>query len=172
MRIAVIGNGGGGKTTLSRRLAQLYSLPLYHVDSIQFQEGFQRRDLAETSAILLKLAEGESWIIDGFGSREVMLDRFEKADKILFVDFPLWRHYFWCLKRQVQSLWSPRTELPEGCNEATLAHTLKLFQVLWKVHRDYRPWFLDQFLKSELENKVTEVCDLKGWEAFWASGFE
>lgn len=35
-RIAIIGNGGGGKTTLARSLAEKYSLPLTHVDSIQY----------------------------------------------------------------------------------------------------------------------------------------
>lgn len=55
-RIAVIGNGGGGKTTISRRLHQIYQLPLTHVDSIQFLAGMIPRNTEETRSILNQLA--------------------------------------------------------------------------------------------------------------------
>jgi adenylate kinase family enzyme len=35
-RVAVFGNTGGGKSTLSRRLAEITHLPLYVLDVIQF----------------------------------------------------------------------------------------------------------------------------------------
>lgn len=71
-RIAIIGNGGGGKTTLAKELAAKYSLPVTHVDSIQYLAGMNVRDPLETTNILNKLAEREHWLIDGFGSFEVM----------------------------------------------------------------------------------------------------
>jgi ATP-dependent protease HslVU (ClpYQ) ATPase subunit len=55
-RIAIIGNGGGGKTTLSRRLNQLHGLPLTHVDSIQFTAGMLARDREVVAAVLDELA--------------------------------------------------------------------------------------------------------------------
>jgi len=42
--------------------------------------------------------------------------RFKLADMIIFVDFPLWRHLFLALKRQVKALWKTREELPQNCS--------------------------------------------------------
>ena len=41
-RIAIIGNAGGGKTTLARTLATSLDLPLVHVDAVQYRPWFQR----------------------------------------------------------------------------------------------------------------------------------
>lgn len=41
-RIAVIGNAGGGKSTLSRLLGDALALPVHHVDSIQYRPGWER----------------------------------------------------------------------------------------------------------------------------------
>jgi hypothetical protein len=79
------------------------------------------------------------------------------------VDFPLWRHYWWCTKRQLSSLWSPRTELPEGCNEATLTYTLKLFKILWRGHTQIKPKLTELFAHPEMAEKVIHVRDLFKW---------
>ena len=169
-RVAVIGNGGGGKTTLSRRLSALHGLPLTHVDSIQFLPGLQRRPEPDTRTKLNAIAAGPAWLIDGFGPWDVMEARFRAADHIVFVDFPLWRHYWWCAKRQLQSLARPRSELPEGCDEATLAHTWKLAKILWRVHRQLRPKFIALFSEPELAPRVRHIRDLMAWNLLYTHG--
>ena len=140
-RVAVIGNGGGGKTTLARGLAAAFDLPIHHVDSIQFQPGWQYTPKHECDAVLDALAASECWIIDGFGSREVIKRRLWRADTVVFVDFHFAVHLWWAAKRQWQSRAEPRSELPEGCPEFTFAYTWKLYRALWEVHWHYRPWF-------------------------------
>lgn len=171
-KIAVIGNGGGGKTTLSRRHHQLYQLPLTHVDSIQYTAGMQTRNIEETRAALNKIADMEKWIIDGFGPLDVMEKRFSIADKIVFVDFPIWRHYWWCTKRQMKSLWSPRQELPENCNEASFSHTVKLYKTLWRVHTKIRPQLLEIFSKENIKERVLTIRNVKEWTSLFKNGFE
>lgn len=171
-RIALIGNGGGGKTTLSRRLQELYGLPLTHVDSIQFKKGMKAKDQEQTRKALLEIESQERWIIDGFGPMDVMKSRFQTADRIVFVDFPLWRHYWWCTKRQVKSIWRPRVELPEGCNEATISHTIRLFKVLWRVEKTILPELREFFTLPEIADKVVKIGNLQDWSHCFENGVE
>ncbi len=93
--MAVIGNAGGGKTTLSRLLGEALELPVRHVDSIQYQSGWLRTPAAECDSRLDEIAAGNRWIIDGFGSNVVIERRLRAADTVVFVDFPLSVHYWW-----------------------------------------------------------------------------
>lgn len=40
-RIAVIGNAGGGKSTLCRKLSKAKNIPLYPIDRIQWKPGWK-----------------------------------------------------------------------------------------------------------------------------------
>jgi adenylate kinase family enzyme len=140
-RIAIIGNAGGGKSTLARKLGPALDLPVTHVDSIQYQSGWQRTDTTECDRILDLAAQADRWVIDGYGSDALIERRIDIADTVVFVDFPLWRHYWWASKRQCAARYGQRSELPEKCPEFSFAHTRKLFAVMWLVHRNYTPWF-------------------------------
>lgn len=165
MKIAVVGNAGGGKTTLSRRLAQKYQLPLIHVDSIQFLPGAQMkiRPYKESIQILSEIQNQAAWIIDGYGPLDILIQRFELADQIVFIDFPIWRHFWWCTKRQIQNIWSRRTELPEGCDEVNWAHTLKLYRGIWSAHKQMRPELLRIFAKEKFRGKMIYIHSLAEW---------
>jgi len=169
-RIAIIGNGGGGKTTLARLLGERHALPVHHVDSIQYLSGMAVRDEEETRAILDELARGDAWVLDGFGPFDVLERRFERATAILFVDFPLWRHTWWCTKRQVAALRRPRAELPEGCSEAGLRATLRLFRILGRVHLRLRPRLLELFARPDLRPRVHRVRTLAQWRRVAEAG--
>lgn len=163
-RLTIIGNAGAGKTTLSRILAARHDLPLTHVDSIQFTAGMNIRAHAESIAILSEIQNQDEWLIDGYGPLDILEKRLELADQIIFIDFPIWRHYWWALKRQIKSLWSPRTELPKNCNDATLRQTVKLFRTIWKVHTKMRPEMLRILSREKLKSKVFIIRELKDWE--------
>lgn len=169
-RIVVVGNAGGGKTTLSRRLAELYQLPLTHVDSIQFIPGMKIRPYPESIQILESLQNQPMWIIDGYGPLDIIEKRFALADRIVFIDFPLWRHYWWGTKRQIQNLWSRREELPEGCDERSWQHTAKLYKSIWNVHKQMRPELLRIFGREQLKGKMVFVRSMKEWRRVWLNG--
>lgn len=171
-KIAVVGNAGGGKTTLSRRLAQLHGLPLTHVDAIQFVPGMKIRAHKESIQMLSEIQNSPAWIIDGYGPLDIIEKRFALADRIVFIDLPLWRHYWWCTKRQIQSLWSPRKELPEGCEEVSIQHTLKIYKTLWKVHTKMRPELLRIFARDKNKNKMIFVRSTRQWKELFNKGVQ
>ena len=91
--------------------------------------------------MLNKIASEKQWIIDGFGSDELIEHRIEIADTVLFLDYPVWRHYWWALKRQFAARKGQRKELPENCPEFNFAYTKKLMEIMWLVHKEHTPWF-------------------------------
>lgn len=170
MKIAVVGNIAGGKSELSRSLARVHGVPLTHVDSLQFLPGMKIRPMDETRNALKAVTEQAHWLIDGYGPLDLIEKRFQAADHVVFVDFPIWRHYWWCTKRQITNLWSRREELPEGCNELTYEHTVKLYKTLWQMHTKMRPELLRIFARDNLKNKMTYVRTLKEWKSLAKQG--
>ena len=162
-RIAILGNAGGGKSTLARRLGRALGLPVTHVDSIQFQSGWRRTPDNVCDRRLDAVAGGDRWIIDGFGNREVIERRVERADTLLLVDFPLWRHYWWASKRQWTARRGQRRELPDNCPEFTLAYTRRLYGVMWEVHREYTPWFRKLAQREENSAKAIVIRNPIEW---------
>lgn len=168
----MIGNAGAGKTTLSRALAEIHGLPLFPVDSIQFLPGMKIRPHKESIEILRGIQAQAQWLVDGYGPLDILQERLAAAERVVFIDFPLWRHYWWCTKRQISVLWSPRSELPQGCQEATWSQTMKLYKTLWQVHTKMRPEMLRILNREELRKKVIFVRSLKSWRRLAREGLD
>ena len=171
MRIAIVGNACAGKTVLSRKLAKIYSLPVVHVDSIQFLAGMKIRSHQESIKILRAAALEENWIIEGYGPLDIIEERFLIADRIILIDLSLRRHYFWALKRQFQNFLSPRVELPEGCRETSLAQSIKLFKSIRIVHKQMRSELLKIFERDHLKPKMIIIRSLRDLKRISKQGF-
>ncbi|MBI1332524.1 MAG: flagellar protein FlaR [Armatimonadetes bacterium] len=141
-RVMVIGNGGGGKTTLSLRLAEAKGLPLTEVDLIQFRPGWERTPADEVRARLDEVHDQDAWLIDGFGPWDSIERRAELADTIIFVDHPIWVHFWWACERQIAAaLGQERVGGPEGCDLREV--TKEMFETLWRVHENLRPMLVE-----------------------------
>ena len=169
-KVALIGNAAGGKTRLSVRLSQQMQIPATHVDSIQFLPGMIIRPLQETRSLLNEIVSEEQWIIDGFGPLDLLEARFQIADRIILVDLPLWRHYWWLFKRQMKTIWRPRPELPLGCRETSLLHVFKLIKTVWRIHYKMRPELLRILGRPDLKPKVIIIQNLKAWNKLFETG--
>ncbi len=169
-KIFVIGNAAAGKTRLCRRLAQLHDLPLIHVDTLQFLPGLMLRPHQETSKILQEIASKDSWIIDGFGPLDSFESRLQMADRIIFLDWPLWKNYWWLARRQVEIIFHPRAELPAGSKELCWSQLKKSVDYIYKVHRQMRPELLRILDREIYRGKVTMIRDNNAWRKIEQSG--
>jgi adenylate kinase family enzyme len=136
-RIAVIGNAGGGKSTLCRKLSKALDVPLYVIDKLQWKPGWIPADLKELLPKHNEIIARETWVIDGWGTEEMLKSRFERADTIILVDHSLWLHYWWSAKRQIKSVFGAYDDGPEGC--PMLPVTWRLVKLIWAIHHQTMP---------------------------------
>ena len=136
-RVAIIGNAGGGKSTLGRMLSHALGIELFSIDLVQWKPGWVRAPLEEIQQQHAAVLARERWIIDGWGPPETIRERFEAADTIVLVDLPLLIHYWWALKRQWMCIFRPRPDGPDRC--PMLPMTWSLLKMIWTIHRYARP---------------------------------
>ena len=106
-KIIIIGPGGAGKSEMSRRLKDILNLPLYHLDNIFWKEDRTHITREEFDIKLNELLSKDRWIIDGDYSRTYET-RIQKADTIIFLDYPL----DVCLKGVESRIGKPREDIP------------------------------------------------------------
>ena len=137
-RVAVIGNAGGGKSTLARAVAAGRSLPYFEVDALQWKPDWTPVDDADFRAAHDRILEEEAWVLDGFGSWEAVEQRLEAADTLILVDLPLWVHFWLAAERQIA--WhrdGVGADRPAG--HASPPPTRDLFEMIWRLDREALP---------------------------------
>ncbi|NLY66996.1 MAG: DNA topology modulation protein [Tissierellia bacterium] len=147
-RIAIIGCGGAGKSTLARKLGEILKLPVYHLDSLFWKAGWVPMPVEEWKLIQEELTSKDEWIIDG-NYRGTMDIRLSKADTIIFLDYPTYICLFRVIKRLIKYYGKTRPDMAEGCNE-----TLDLEFIKWILNfrRNKRP---------DIINKINTYKDRK-----------
>ena len=137
-RVMIIGNSGGGKTTLAHQVAETYDLPLTEIDAIQYQAGWARTAEPELRQAIETVHARDRWLIDGFGPWDQIEARARLADTIIFVDHPIWVHCWWLCERQIAAArGEQRLGGPKDCDLRDV--TKQAFERLWWVHEHLRP---------------------------------
>jgi len=136
-RVVVIGNAGGGKSTLCRAIRQRHGLPYHAIDLVQWKPGWVQASDAAVAAHHDRWLAAGRWIIDGFGPWPTIEERLRQADTVIFVDLPFATHLWWATKRQLKSMIAGRADGPEGC--PMWRATFRLYRMMWQVHRQVRP---------------------------------
>jgi len=115
-RILVIGPGGSGKSTLSRRLGEILGLEVIHLDRYYWSAAWVEMPKDQWSTTVDELVTQQSWIMDGNYSG-TLAKRISASDTIIFLDMPralcLWR----IVKRRLAYQRKSRPDMAEGCPE-------------------------------------------------------
>ena len=161
-RIAVVGSGGAGKSTLSRNLSEILNLPIYHLDNYFWEPGWQMADTNKWLKINNELINEEKWIIDG-NFKSTMSNRLEAADTIIFLDIKrivcllnAWKRYYKYRNKR-------RPDLAKGCFEKI---DFKYYKWIWgypKRSRDNTIKCINMFGK---EKKIIILKSIKEIKQF------
>jgi adenylate kinase family enzyme len=164
-KVAVFGNTGGGKSTLSKRLSEITGLPLYILDKIQFLPGGTEVPKSEYKRNHEEILVTDQWIIDGFGCMETLWQRLEEADTLVYIDLPLYLHGWWVTKRMVMGYFKPPSGWPE--NSPILMSSFVSYRTLWLCHKHLTPKYRDYIKQVQATKSVYHIKTTKDISQFF-----
>jgi len=133
-RVMIIGQPGSGKSTLAGELGNKLHLPVFYIDHIHWQAGWIEREQSEKDRLCAEVHSSYKWIFEG-GNSSTWDERVERADTLIWLDFPLriraWRIFF----RTIRYYGRSRPDLPEGCPEQ---FTLEFIGFIWRTRKKGR----------------------------------
>jgi adenylate kinase family enzyme len=174
-KVAVFGNAGGGKSTLSRRLAEMTGLPLYTLDIIQFRDGRYRPDERDGgklpddafSSVHRDILSRDEWIIDGYGTLPTVWERLAAADTLVYVDLPILLRYWGVTKRLICGLFRNPPGWPE--NSPLWESTLDGYRVVWRCRRLLTPEYRRRVATAASAQQVHHLTSRAAMRAFLQS---
>lgn len=158
-KILALGNAAGGKSRLCRALSKKLNIPMYSLDLILWKPGWILTPDEEYHQKQAELLQHDKWIIEGLAPLKHVEACFQEADTIIFVDLPLYMHYWWATKRQIKCIFTPSIDAPPGC--PMLPVTFKMYRVMWQTHTQLRPKILSLLSKYETTKHVIYIKSAK-----------
>lgn len=131
----IFGRPGSGKSTLALKLHQQLGIPLFHLDKYFYTSKWQERNYDEFIALQKSLVAADQWIIDGNSIRSLSM-RFQRADLVLFLNYPRWV----CYRRVFKRLFTKDANIDdraEGCHETI---RMSLLRYMWNYNERVRPF--------------------------------
>lgn len=153
-KILVLGVSASGKSTFARKLAEKTGLPVIFVDAIMWKQNWKYIGDIETAKRLDEESAKPQWIIEGYIVKEARAFVFERADAIIYLDYPRVVASF----RYIQRWWihrkNPRPEI-EGSPEK---FSWKFLKLVWKKGEAIS---LDGFLVKADQTKILRLTSPK-----------
>ncbi|MEO7963279.1 MAG: hypothetical protein ABIT38_05145 [Gemmatimonadaceae bacterium] len=173
-RISMIGNAGGGKSMLAAAVGRILQLPVFTVDDVQWEPGWQPAPPERVAIAQAQWLARDGWVIDGWGSWELIEQRFAAADTIIFIDFPLSTHMRWVRQRQEEVQRGGRNDwTPPGCDAASAVDRLQ--RTMQYVDSVARPLLQEMLTRSTYASRTVMIRspeELEQWRESLGAGTE
>jgi hypothetical protein len=115
-RILVLGCPGSGKSALSRELARITGLPLFHLDDYYWGENWKRPRPDQWQSSLETLVSKAEWILDG-NHQETLSVRLSRASAVVLLDMPVSLCLYRVARRGVARVLGDTESLPSRIRE-------------------------------------------------------
>jgi adenylate kinase family enzyme len=166
-RVVIIGNSGGGKSTLARRLAARRGLLHAEIDRLLWQPGWVPTPAQVYEAEHARLIAGTDWLIDGLGRQDSIAARLDRATEIILIDMPLWMHFWLAAERQIA--WSALEPHQRPAGLAERPPTEALFRTIAEVDADWMPGIRtaadDAGRRGAVVHRIASVSQLDAFAA-------
>ena len=159
-RICVVGAPGTGKTTLSRKLAEIYNLPVCHLDSFHQLPNWELRDEKERDNMILEETKKDKWILDGTFTN-TLLERVNRADLVIFLDYTSFAALKGVIKRIIKDHGKEKPDMP-GCKEK---FDMSFILYVATYNKQRRNIILDILHKGDKDKLLVfkDVKELNNW---------
>ncbi len=137
-RVLVIGSGGAGKSTFSRRLGARLGLPVIHLDRVYWRPGWVEPPKDEWRRKVEEMCAGDAWVMDGNYSGTLDV-RLEACDTVIFLDLPRTVCIRRIIKRALTYRGATRPDMGDGCREQLNKDFLVFLLWVWNYPRRSRP---------------------------------
>lgn len=166
-RVMVIGNAGGGKSTMCGAVCATHSLPYFAIDKIQWKPNWTMTPPEEFDQSHRALLANDRWLIDGYGPMSSVEERLNSCDTVIFVDHSILVHFWWATKRQFKSFFFGRPDGPDGCPMWRV--TFRLYRMMWRLHREARPKLIDAIYSRSDRVRIIHIKSPAELNAFTAN---
>ena len=164
-RVVVIGNAGGGKSTLARKLAERRGLPHIEIDRLLWQEGWVLTPEDVYARQHQEIIDRDEWVIDGLGRQNSIAARIGRATEVILIDMPLWMHFWLAAERQIAWAQGALDHPPAGIVQ--MPPTKGLFQTIWEVDQTGMPGIRTLCSEAEAQGKlVTRLASVDELQAY------
>ncbi len=167
-RILVIGCSGGGKSTLSQKIAARFGLVYVSIDrDVLWLPGWVQREKAEQRAIILAKVQGERWIMDGTNPSTFDI-RLPRADLVIWVRMPRLLCIWGAVTRWIKWMGRTRPDMAPGCIEKV---DWEFLRFIWTFEEKLTPKVLAglaehgpnvPFLQLKSRGEMRQLLDLLG----------
>lgn len=166
--MAVLGNAGSGKSTLAQKLHVIFNLPVHHLDQYFWKPGWVHPNFDEYTLIHDALCDKEEWIIDGLNLR-LLGYRIERADLIIFLDFPRHRCIWHIFKRTFNYYGKETPSSAAGCPERFNGEFFKFLKWVWVFKKKYRKRILELLDSHSASKQIVILRSQKDLAAYLKS---
>ena len=149
-RIAIIGCGGAGKSTLARKMGEKLGLKVHHLDRLYWRSDWKESALNEWKPLHDNLCTESEWILDGNYS-STMDVRLKACDTVIFLDFPRLLCLYRVVKRFFKYRGTSRPDMTLGCPERV---TKEFLHYIWMYPKARRPGILKKLENIKAEKNV------------------
>ena len=151
-RLVVIGNAGGGKSTLARTLAARRGLLHVEIDRLLWQDGWVLRPEDVYERQHREIVAQDGWLIDGLGRQASIPARIARATEIVLIDMPIWMHFWLAAERQIAWACGSLDHAPGGITQ--MPPTEGLFKTIWDVDQTWMPSIRALCTEAETQGKI------------------
>ncbi len=138
-RIMVMGCSGGGKSTLSQKIAARFGLAYVSIDrDVLWLPGWVQRDKEDQRAIIVAKIQLERWIMDGTNPSTFDI-RLPRTDFVIWVRMPRLVCIWGVVSRWVKWMGRTRPEMAPGCIEKV---DWEFLRFIWTFEEKFTPRIL------------------------------